>query len=360
MTLSIQSVMEQDAFPDQPMSIHYTAGCRLRNNIDCLMLKGYAPSTPAVLIKDVTTNHRHVFTETLEALRQQAQGIHSEIPCLLIAGDIASLHAPISCVAENGLHGLHILVARARPGVSSIAKHLRALGASVIEAPSISTTSLGKSPAVDAVLARLPQFDAVVFGCADGVHSVLKHSKAVNMRNVIAIGDQAKEALEKAGITPALATTGSCRNMLQQHRAVFAGKRLLLVTSNEGRPNLFKELSTLSARVETVAAYRVLHDFEMLERPGKTIDLLVLPSSSAAKRLFANKTGSALKQLPMVAMGPETEATARLSGAHHVLRSAHDDIESIVSRVLEQFMSAHTLDAELQAHKQHSLLEAGR
>lgn len=343
--------------PDHRTTVLYMAARRLQANIDRLMQDGYASDTPAALVASATTPHQQVIAGTLATLPQLVRSIGPEIPALLIAGRVVGLHAKINWLESKRLRGSRVLVARARPGASLIARHLRNLGASVLEAPSITAAPLKSYSDLEAALTNLQLFDAVVFGCADGVHFMQQQLGIPPELKVIAIGDQTKDALHHAGIQPILAISGHCHDALQQHSAILTGKRLLLVTSAEGRPNLSKELSAIAASVETVAAYQVLHNFALLKQTHAAIDLIVLPSSSAATLLLTSQSGAKLKHLPIIAMGPATEAAALQCGAEHVVRAPHDDIESIVSCVLQHLTNAQAAIDE--AKQEERLVPAG-
>jgi uroporphyrinogen III methyltransferase/synthase len=105
-----------------------------------------------------------------------------------------------------------------------------------------------------------------------------------------------------------------------------------VVASDAGRPSLVDELAQLGADVTVVAAYR--HVQRMLDGPLPPVDLIVLPSSSAARAVLASTRGAELRRSPMLAIGPVTEAAARTLGATHVARTTADTIPAMVATVL--------------------------
>jgi uroporphyrinogen III methyltransferase/synthase len=173
----------------------------------------------------------------------------------------------------------------------------------------------------------------------------------------IAIGDRAAVALDDAGISPVLAIPGACSEALQKHSDAFGGKRFLLLTSDQGRPTLQKELVKLEASVQSIPVYRILHDFTTLDAKALDFDLVVLPSSSAAKLLLRSAVGGSLKAVPMIAMGPETEAAARTCGAHEIVQSQEDTVESLASGVIQRHANKPAPFQSPIHH--HVLVEAG-
>jgi uroporphyrinogen III methyltransferase / synthase len=320
-------------------TVLYMVTRRLQRNLDQLVQEGYQPTTPVALIAGATRRHQQVIVSTIAELPGKIHNLDSDVPSLLIAGDVVRLRSKIAWFEKKQLQGSRILVARARPGASGIAKQLRDFGAEVLETPSISVAALEDYSELDGTLGRLSEFEAVVFSCSSGVEFIVQRLKARGISvplRAIAIGDQASRALVAAGIRPCISTSGSCHEALQQTLSAFAGKELLLITSSEGRPQLQRELSLLSSSVKAVGAYLVNYRFDAIEGSVSTPDLVVLPSSSAARRLLNHERGTALRNIATVVMGPETEAAARECGATNIVRAANDSIEAIITCVLHQ------------------------
>ncbi len=322
----------------------FMAARTLKANLDRLIHHGYPEDTPVAYVVGATTPVQRVVVGTLATLPEKIGGMNPETPALVIAGEVVDLRAKISWFDRNWfegkpLYGSRILIARARPGTSGIAAHLQNLGANVIEAPQVVVKPLEDYSALDHAMNRLDEFDAVMFGCAEGVTPVLHHvrSLAPDTRfRAFAVGERAAAALADAGVSPVLTMQGGCSEALYRHQDLICGKRFLLITSDRGRPGLLKELIELGAAVESIPAYQVTHNFAALSAGSLDIDLVVLPSSSAARLLLTSPAGSLLKATPMVAMGPETEAAARACGVCQVIQSDEDTLESLVSCVIQQ------------------------
>jgi uroporphyrinogen III methyltransferase/synthase len=233
--------------------------------------------------------------------------------------------------------GRRILVARARPGASELAARLRALGAQVVEAPDVAVAPLRQFAALDGALDSTAQnaadrrFDAVVFGCAAGVDAALARGRAIAVP-VVAIGKQADARLRATGSAPRLFVPGACRDAVGAQAALLAG-RLLLVTDEEGRPSLAAELRALGATVEVVPAYRTVRRWPADARGP--FDLIVVPSSSAARAVFGGDAGAALRDARTIALGPQAAAAARALGATRVELAATDTIDAAVARAEE-------------------------
>ncbi len=233
-------------------------------------------------------------------------------------------------LGRRPLAGRRLLVARARPGLSAMAEELRALGAEVLEIPEVEAGSLSGGSPIAMALARLHEFRGIVFGCAAGVEAVLSQVSTLDLP-VIAVGAAAAQALSRHGIEFVVALRGACQEAVGEQSQLFQKGPLLLVTAEEGRPNLFNELTQIGAEVEAVVAYRYVHRMPSASLPP--IDLVVLPSSSAARAVLSGDFGKVLLGVPMAAIGPQTATAARQCGAQSVVLAKEDSVAGLVSLV---------------------------
>jgi uroporphyrinogen III methyltransferase/synthase len=306
----------------------FMAARKLSANLQRLIRAGRSAETPAAYIVSATTPKQKVIVGTLATLPDKTRDVDLTIPALVIVGDVVGLRERIAWFERRPLAGRRLLVARARPGRSAIATELRALGAEVLEIPEVETVSLNGGSSIALALARLHEFRGLVFGCAAGVEAVVSQGPTLNLP-VIAAGAAAAQALARHGVTPVVTLRGACQEALSEHAALFRQGQFLLVTSEDGRPNLRNELTKIGAAVEAVAAYRYVHRMPSLPLPP--IDLVVLPSSSAARTVLSGDLGRVLLGVPMVAIGPQTELAARQCGAQSVVQAKEDSVASLVS-----------------------------
>jgi len=309
----------------------FMAARKLSASLQRLIQAGRSAETPAAYIASATTPDQQVIVGTLSSLVDKTQHVDLTIPALVIVGEVVALRERIAWVERSPLVGRRLLVARARPGRSPLAADLRTLGAEVLEMPEVEVVSLNGHASIEATLARLQEFNGIVFGCAAGVDAVVAHTPTFNVP-VIAVGMAAAQALSRHGIPVTLAVRGPCQEALVEHVMVFQKGRFLLVMAEGGRPNLQHELMKLGAEVETIAVYRYVHRMPNVSMPP--IDFVVLPSSSAARAVLSGDFGQALLEVPMAAIGPQTEAAARQCGAQSVVLAEEDSVASLVSRVV--------------------------
>ncbi len=356
-TLATGHYAEGDVGNSCETLVLYMAAHQLAENLQRLIAQGRAPSTPAAYVAAATTPEQRVISGTLADLAKRVASEHRSSPALVIVGDVVALRERIQWFERVPLRGRRVLVARARPGRSKIASQLRALGAQVMESPSVSVKELDDYSALDLELVQLDRFDAIVFGCAAGVDAVARRLNLLNLKldrspgtAVIAVGEEATAAIERTGILPTLSLDGACHDAVAGSAPDLTSKHMLLIVAAQGRPRLQTELEALGATVEAVSAYRYAYEFARLNECLP--EMILLPSSSAARLVLTGETGTSLTGIPMLTMGPATEAAARRHGAIDVTQCPADNVESLVSSAIE-FLGRHPLSETL--HRANSI-----
>ena len=305
---------------------------KLAASLHRLIQGGRSAEMPAAYIASATMPNQQVIVGTLSSLGEKTRHVDVTTPALVIVGDVVALRERLAWFERRPLIGRRLLVARARPGRSLLAAYLRALGAEVLEMPEVEVVPFEGGVPIQAALARLHEFSGIVFGCAAGVDAVVTHALAFNVP-VIAVGNPAAQALSRHGIPCSLFVRDARQEAFSQHAMSLQKRRFLLVTAEGGRPHLQQELRAIGAEVETVSAYRCVQRMPRGNMPP--IDLVVLPSSSAAKAVLAADISEHVKRVPMAAIGPQTEAAARQFGALSVVRAEKDTMASVVSLMIE-------------------------
>jgi uroporphyrinogen III methyltransferase/synthase len=306
----------------------FMAARTLGANLQRVMLAGRDADTPAAYIAAATTPKQTVIVGTLGTLHTLTAAVDPATPALVMIGDVVGVRERIAWFERAPLAGRRLLCARARPGRSAIAAELRALGAEVLEIPEVVAEPLYGEPTIDAALARVHEFHGMIFGCAAGVDAVIPRIPVFTVP-VIAVGVEAAQALSRHGIEPVARVRGACEEALREHARLLKDQGFLLVTSEAGRPNLRAELARIGATIEALAAYRYSHRMPLMPLPP--IDLVVLPSSSAARAVLSGDVGQAIRTVPMIAIGPRTEAEARHYGAQQVVQAEHDTSAALVA-----------------------------
>jgi uroporphyrinogen III methyltransferase/synthase len=166
----------------------YMGARHLASNLAAMVAAGWAASTPAALVIAATTAEERTITGTLATLADRAGDAMTELPALVIVGDVVTTRAVIDWRAGLPLRGRRIVVACARSGPSRVAFALRTAGAEVLELP---------DPA------RFPsRIDLVVLPASSAAEALYADAPAhVRASPAVAIGARTEETARRLGAT---------------------------------------------------------------------------------------------------------------------------------------------------------------
>jgi len=251
-------------------------------------------------------------------------------------------------------------------GGDDLAGQLRQLGAEVVLQPAIRIAAPADWRPVDAALARLAEFDWLVFSSANGVRYLLDRASekgaSENGTQLFSAEGAAKRAASPflAAIGPGtaeeLARHGLRANLVpEQFRAEALadalarearGRRFLLARASRGREVLAEQLRAAGATVEQIVVYSSTD----LERPDPAvtaslragqIDWITVTSSAIARslrRLF----GEDLRRAKLASISPLTSGALRELGASPAVEAAAYTMAGLVAAIVNASFSGRT------------------
>jgi uroporphyrinogen III methyltransferase/synthase len=238
------------------------------------------------------------------------------------------------------------MVTRPEGPRESLAEQLRQLGAEVILQPAICIGPPDDWKPVDAALARLNEFDWLVFSSANGVRYFFDRARATGSPRLFeappllaAIGPGTAEELSHYGLRAALVPRQFRAEALAEALAPDArGRRFLLARASRGREVLAEQLTAAGGVVEQVVAYQST-DAEHADpavaaslRAGR-IDWITVTSSAIARslaRLFAQD----LRRGKLASISPVTSETLRELGHEPAVEAAEYTISGLVAAIV--------------------------
>lgn len=198
---------------------------------------------------------------------------------------------------------MKIVVTRAEEQADELATRLEALGHEVVRCPLIRIEPLGDEP-IDAT-----GYDWLVVTSPNGANELVRRLAAPAQR-LAAIGPGTAEVLRAHGLhvdlVPRVHTQEGLRDDLPP------GRTLLAAAEGARRDVLDADFLPLYRTVE-------------LHPPAPEGDLAILASPSSARAFAA--TGA---RLPVVAIGPQTEAEAREHGLDVLATATSHDLDGLV------------------------------
>ncbi len=298
---------------------------------------GLAPDTPVAAVRNGTRPDQHTVRATLATIGD----VDVRPPSAIVVGAVAALS--LDWFETRPLFGRSIVVTRAREQASELRSQLEALGAEVLELPSI---------AIEPLPFEVPSFDGcgwVVFTSTNGVAAFFdrglapagRDARALAGVRVAAIGPGTARELAERGVRADLVPERFVAEaLLDAFPAPSAsGERVLLARAEQARDVLPEGLAERGYVVDVLAVYRTVKtdpDPTALARvrDGK-VDALTFTSSSTVTN-FCDLVGAFSEAQPLVvSIGPVTSKTASELGLRVDAEATEHTIDGLVATLLE-------------------------
>jgi uroporphyrinogen III methyltransferase/synthase len=297
---------------------------------------GRAPDTPVAAVRNGTRANQRTVRATLGTIADA--GVRA--PSAIVVGEVAALD--LAWFESRPLFGRSIVVTRAREQASELRARLEALGADVVELPTIAIEP------VDFTLPDVASPDWIVFTSANAVDAYFDRglaprsldSRALAGVCVAAIGPATEAALlgrgVRADLTPERAVAESLLDAFPQANG---DRRVLMPRAEQGRDVLADGLRAKGYAVDVLAVYRTVRaapDAAALERVrAGNVDAITFTSSSTATNL-CDVLGAVPDPQPLVvSIGPATSATAAARGLRVDVEASEHTIDGVVEALLQ-------------------------
>jgi uroporphyrinogen III methyltransferase/synthase len=267
-------------------------------------------------------------------------------PATIIVGEVVRLREKLDWFERLPLFGKRIVVTRAREQADALASRLGALGAGVIELPTIEIRPPADCGPLDRAIAELDSYDWLVFTSANGVRFFLdrldasKHDLRKLRAKICAIGPATRAAVEALHLKVDLMGKEYVAESLLDAFADYdlAGKRVLLPRAAVARDLVPAGLARRDARVDVVEAYRTVAPEHLAARVREVLescpDCVTFTSSSTVLNLVQVFGSEALRGIAVASIGPITTQTARGLGVDVTTQAKVYTVEGLVAAVL--------------------------
>jgi uroporphyrinogen III methyltransferase/synthase len=301
-----------------------------------LIAGGRAPSQPVALVERGTLPNQRTVSGTLATIAELAEREQVKAPAITIVGAVAELAEDLRWLPPRPLAGRTVAVTRARAQASGLARRLAALGASVIEAPTIRTRTLDGPP-----LDPTP-YDLICLTSANGVERLFERlaaggrdARSLARSRIAAIGTSTAHALAKHGITADVVPEHFVAESLVEALSVFEVKHALVATASGARTVLPDSLRERGARVDVLALYETVAEplSERALRQAQAADYITFTSSSTVDH-FLQAGGSPAPTTRIVSIGPVTSTTLRGHNLEPHVEAQRHDIDGLVDALL--------------------------
>jgi uroporphyrinogen III methyltransferase/synthase len=297
-----------------------------------LLAGGLDEATPVAAVRWGTRPEQRTVRATLATIADA--GV--EAPSAIVVGDVAALD--LSWFERAPLFGRRVVVTRAREQASELRARLEALGAEVVELPSI------RIEPIDFSVPDLAHYTWLVFTSANGVEAFFERglavadldARALAPVRVAAIGPGTADALRQRGIRPDLVPERFVAEALVDGFPAGPG-RVLLARAETARDVLPAGLEDKGYTVDILPVYRTTpapaDPAQVARIHAGEVDAMTFTSSSTVEN-FCAAVGALSTQPFVVSIGPVTSETARARGLRVDAEADPHTIDGLIEALL--------------------------
>lgn len=332
-----------DAAARAPTLVILMGVASLSRNMERLLAAGKPPATPVALVRWGTRTDQTVATGTIATIAACAEEAGITSPVVTVVGDVVDLAGKLAWFDPGPLAGRRVVVTRARARASDLASRLEALGAQVVEAPTIAVKLRDGEPALLDALQR--PWDWVIFTSAEAVEAVFaalsQHgldARALAGSRLATIGGATSSALAAHGLRTDFVPSRATGAALAAELPSAGDTEILYPASSLAGNGLAERLIERGARVLQVTAYENVFepvDHERLREVAEAHAITFTSASTARnlRRALGNQPVAATTKL--VSIGEQTSAAVRDAFGRVDREAAEPSLDALIAAVRE-------------------------
>ncbi|OAI42698.1 HemD protein [Verrucomicrobia bacterium SCGC AG-212-E04] len=318
-----------------------------------LIAKGMDPATPVAMIRWATTGRQQTIRGRVDDIARIVLETGFEAPAVAIFGDVVNLRDELNWFEKRPLFGRRIVVTRTRSQAGALSARLAALGADVIELPTIRIEPPVDVRAFAELVVDAHTYDWLVFTSPNGVNAFFEvfyraytDAREIGGVKIAAIGPATAQRVKDFRLLPNLqpkefVTEGLIEAFLEE--GALDNQKVLIVRAEKTRDLLAGALTKQGAIVDEAVGYRTVPETAVSDRTGtierfrnEGADLITFASSSAVDSFVALKlplpTG-----IRTASMGPVTSRTLRKHGLAVDIEAPKPSLESFADAIARYY-----------------------
>lgn len=272
-----------------------------------LLDAGMAPTMPAAVLERGTTAHQRRVVTDIAHLTEEALQANIQAPAIIVVGKVCGLAERFHWAEDRPLGKYKVMVTRPKDRSSVLTEKLTALGAEVLEVPTIETNVILDNERLISALQRLDTFHWVAFTSPFGVETFFAALLASRMDirqlqglRFAAIGSATQKAIEARGILVDLVPEqyhgralgeALAQQMLQEQGACGEQQKVFIPRAKIGTEELLLPLQEAGLFYEDLPVYDTVEaPWEEFLGYDDSVDLVAFTSASTV-RGFAKMVG---------------------------------------------------------------------
>jgi len=318
---------------------------------------GLDAGTPTAVVQWGTRTAQRSVKGRLDAIERLIEAECIGAPAIILVGQVAGLDEPgLDFFTSRPLFGKRVLVTRTRQQASALSQQLEAMGAEVLEAPTIQVLPTVDWGPVDEAVRNVGQYDWLVLTSSNAVELLGERLSALELDSrhlagvkIASVGEATTASLRsvlgiRADFVPARTMgEGLAAELIEQHD--LAGRSVLLLRADIARPRLPKMLAEAGAAVTELAMYETkiadgLPGGVIEALAGGEVDWVTFTSSSTVSNLVTllGENKGLLTGIQTASIGPVTSQTMRELGVVVTVQAEQSHVSGLVEAILGKCM----------------------
>ncbi len=318
-----------------------------------LLEHGADAALPVAMVRWATTGRQQTIRGRLDNIAQVVRETGFEAPAIAIFGEVVSLRDELNWFEKRPLFGKRIVVTRTRQQAGVLSARLAAVGADVIELPTIRIEPPADVRGFAELVIDAHTYDWIVFTSPNGVNAFFEvfyraytDAREFGGAKIAAIGPATAQRVKEFRLLPDLqpkefVTEGLITAF--EELGSLDNEKVLIVRAEKTRDILASALAKKGAIIDEAVGYRTVPETVETDRTGalqrfreEGADLVTFASSSAVE----NYVAMGLKPPPgleFASMGPVTSRTMRQLGLSVDVEAAQPSLEAFVSAICRHY-----------------------
>ncbi len=334
--------------------VFYMGMGNLQQITQILIGKRKDPQTPALVIQHATLPAQRLAQGQLNSIAQVCRKENIEAPAIIVIGPAAVYQKETNWFTHRPLFGKTILITRDAEGNRAMAEQINELGGQAICLDTIAVRDLTDTPEAKAIVARLDQFDWVIFTSGHGIvftadllRKQSRDLRAFGSAKIACIGAETARRLNDFGLRADFVPSEFVSDALADDLARFTNlknKKILLLRSAIAPDDLPERLRTHGAFVEQVSVYTVQTagpqtsaDQELINAIQKgQIEWITFTSSSTVQSFFERIPGDIIlrSHTKIASIGPVTSRRLREKGMEIAVEAQPHTTEGLIEAIV--------------------------
>jgi len=313
-----------------------------------LLEAGAAPETPVTLIRWGTTPQQETLAGSLADIAALAEKAQFRAPAVAVFGEVNRLRDSLRWFDNRPLVGQKIVVTRSRLQAGALSNQLAALGADVLEIPTIRIEPPTDLRAFAEMVRDAHAYDWLIFTSPNAVEAffemyyrIYKDARELGAARIAAVGPSTTKKIEEyrfqvdcqpeefvpEAIVEALKKEGDVENL-----------RILIPRAEVTREVLAIMLTKLGAIVDETIAYRTVPETTdasgiLARYDAEGADWITFTSTSTVENFLALRP-TLSPRLKIASIGPHTTRALKKAGHKVTVEATRHDIPGLVDAIL--------------------------